>query len=241
MTPERPTADPTGPAALDRRGFLTVGGLSIGLIALSAACVTEPEQQQVTQTGTRVPAPGTSVPPFAGSGELDTRLVLTALAVERLAVEAYDLVLGENWLTTESTVAITRAVHERHRQRVDALAGEAESLGTDAAAGTVDESLREDLLDSRVSAVREAADERTRQTQAVGLLLSFEDALSQLYAKATGTVTTATLRAAMGSAGVATARQYSALAGPAGQSLVPLAFQPSASPSVPEDSYVSVD
>ena len=68
---------------LDRRRFLQAGGLGAGLVALAVACVNTREAEQITQTGTRVPAPSTSVPPDPGTPMLDAQMVLTALSQGR--------------------------------------------------------------------------------------------------------------------------------------------------------------
>jgi hypothetical protein len=226
---------------LDRRGFLRVGGVSVGLVALTAACVNPKEAEQVTQTGTRVPAPATSVPPFPGTPVLDARLVLTALSIERLAVETFDTVLKETWLTAAPTITLARKVQDRHRRHAEALAGQATALGQDAAAVKPNPDVKTDLVDSEVEAVKEAPTPRERENEAGRLLAVVEDALSQFYAKAAGQFTTPELRRAIGAIGVATARQFTALAGPAGQPLVPLAFEPTAAATIPEDAWPTAD
>jgi hypothetical protein len=226
---------------LHRRDFLRVGGLTVGLAALTAACVNEHEVEQVTQTGTRVPTASTSVPPFPGNAVLDAQLVLTALSVERLAIDTFDRVLKENWVATAATVQLARSVQDHHRRHAEALAGEAAALGQNPAAVTANSSVKEDLVDSEVETVQEAAEGRERETAAVKLFSLVEDALAQLYAKAGGSLTTAELRKSIGAIGVATARQYTVFAGPSGQPIVPFAFLPTAAAAIPEDSYVAAD
>jgi hypothetical protein len=226
---------------LDRRGFLMVGGVSVGLLALTAACVNPHEAEQVTQTGTRVPAPSTSLAPFPGSPVLDARLVLTALSVERLAVDTFDTVLKETWLTSAPTIALARKVQDRHRRHADALATRAGAFGQDAAAVKPNPDVKGELVDNELETVREAKTPRERETEAGKLLAMVEDALSQFYAKAGGTFTTPELRRSVGAIGVATARQYTALAGPAGQPLVPLTFEPTAAATIPEDAWLAAD
>ena len=99
----------------------------------------------------------------------------------------------------------------------------------------------EDLVDNEIETVKEAKTARERETEAGKLLALVEDALSQFYAKAGGTLTTPDLRRTMGAIGVATARQYTVLAGTAGQPLVPLSFEPTAAATIPEDAWLAAD
>jgi hypothetical protein len=227
------------PGGMDRRAFLKVGGLSAGVVALAAACVNQHETEQVTQTGSRVPAASTSVPPFPGNRPLDARLVLTALSVERLALDTFDTVLKEGWVAAGPNADLVKRVQDRHRRHADALAAQATSLGQNAAAAAANAKVKEDLVDNELDAVREAPSGREREAEALKLLALVEDALSQLYARAGGLMTTADLRTSLGTLAVATARQYTAFAGPAGQPVVPFPFLPTAPAAIPEDSYVN--
>jgi hypothetical protein len=231
----------TDAGGLDRRDFLRVGGLSIGLVALTAACVNTHESPQATQTGTRVPAPSTSVPPYPGTPVLDAQMVLTALSVERLAIETYDAVLKEDWIKDQAVITIARRVQERHRNHATELAAQATAMGQDAAAVKPNASVKEDTVDSELEAVREAAAGVDKAAEAAKILTAIEDALAQLYTKAAGTMTTPDLRRRMSSVGASTARQYTVLAEPAGEPLVPLAFMPTAAAAIPEDSWVAPD
>jgi hypothetical protein len=239
-TPERRGADMTSDGSgLDRRRFLQVGGISIGLVALTAACVNTHENDQITQTGTRIPAPSTSVPPFPGSAMMDAQLVLTALSVEKLAVETYDAVLKETWITAASTIDAARKVQANHRAHVTELSAQAAALGQDAAAVGPNAGVKEDTVDSELEAVKEAPTASEKSQLAAGVLTGLEDALAQLYTKAGGEMTTSDLRKRMVSIGAATARQYTVLAKPAGFPMVPLAFMPSAASAIPEDDWVT--
>jgi hypothetical protein len=226
---------------LDRRRFLQAGGLGAGLVALAVACVNTREAEQITQTGTRVPAPSTSVPPDPGTPVLDAQMVLTALSVEKLAVDTYDSVLKENWVTDAPTVAVARHVQTNHRAHVAELTAQATALGQKPADVAPNAKVKDETIASELEAVAEAPSPRERQTEAVKTLASLEDALAQLYAKAGGTMTTSDLRRRMGSIGAATARQYSALAPAAGEPPVPLAFISTAAGAIPEDAWVKVD
>src|SRR4051812_39782231 len=147
---------------LDRRRFLQAGGLGAGLVALAAACVNTREPEQITQTGTRVPAPSTSVPPDPGTPVLDAQMVLTALSVEKLAVDTYDTVLKESWVTDASTVSVARQVQSNHRAHVVELSAQATALGQKPADVAPNASVKEDTVASELEAVAQAPTPRDR-------------------------------------------------------------------------------
>jgi hypothetical protein len=226
---------------LERRHFLRLGGVSVGLVALTAACVNEPADEQVTQTGTRIPAPSTSVPPFPGSAVLDAQMVLTALSVERLTIETFDLVLKEPWVADATSRAMAGTVLERHRAHEAALATQARQLGQDPSPVGPNAEVKSELVENELGSVREAETPRLRETGAMGLLATLEDTLAQFYAKAAGTSTTRELRSTLATLGVSTARQFTVLAEPAGVNPVPMALLPTAAANIPEEAYVTVD
>jgi hypothetical protein len=226
---------------LDRRRFLRAGGLGAGLLAVAAACVNQHEAEQIIQTGTRVPAPSTAVPPNPGTPKLDAEMVLTALSVEKLAIDTYNEVLAKNWVTDANAVPVIRKVLENHKAHSTELAIQASALGQNPDAVPANATVDEETVTSELEAVAEAPSPRERQIAALKSLTSLELALAQFYAGAAGTMTTGDLRRRIGSIGAATARQYSAMAGPAGDPLVPMAFMPTAPAAIPEEARVPVD
>jgi hypothetical protein len=225
-----------------RRQFLRVGGASVGLAALAAACVNTREATQVAQTGTRVPAPSTSVPPFPGSPVLDARLALTAVSVEKLAVDTYRDVLDNGWIGDAATVELVRKIQDRHRRHTDLATAQAAALGQDGAGAQTNAKVKEDLVAPGIETVQGVAgDKRQAQIEGLKVLSSVEDALAQLYTKAAGEMTTPALRQWAVALGTATARQYTAVASKSEQPLVPFSFQPANPTMIPEDSYVAAN
>jgi hypothetical protein len=225
---------------VNRRGFFKLGGL-VALSAAAAACVNPQPSDQVAQTGTMVPPPPTSVPPFPGNPQSDATLVLTSLSLERLAVETYQLILDRGWLG-DSNAALARRLQEQHRRHGDAMAAEADRLGQDSSAVTTNEAVREALVDGQVSGIEAVGDdERRAENLALKLALSVEDSAAQLYTRAGGTMTTAALRQMMMGYGAATARQYTVVATVSGDVPVPFAFGKTAPAAVPMDNYIQAD
>jgi hypothetical protein len=208
---------------------------------VTAACVNPKTTEQITQTGTRIPAPSTSVPPFPGSAELDARLAATALSIELLGIDLYTEVLAKGWLATAAVSDLAKKVQDRHRVHAQLVATQVGALGQDAGAVKANAAARKDLVDSPVDAVAALTDKRQMETEAAKVLADFEDELAQLYTKAAGVSTTAELRSTMASLGGATARQYTAMAWPAGLPAAPFAFERSSPAGIPEDAYVPVD
>jgi hypothetical protein len=228
-------------SGLDRRRFLQVSGVGVGVAALAAACVNPKTAEQITQTGTRIPAPSTSVPPFPGSEELDARLAATALSIELLGVDLYTDVLAKGWLSTAAVSDLAKKLQDRHRTHAQMMATQVGSLGQNAGAVKANEPARQDLVDSPTDAVKALNDKQEIEVEAAKALANFEDQLAQLYTKGAGVSTTAELRSTMASLGGATARQYTAMSWPAGLPAAPFAFQRTAPAAIPEDAYVAVD
>jgi hypothetical protein len=226
---------------LDRRRFLQVTGVGVGVAAAAAACVNPKTAEQITQTGTRIPAPSTSVPPFPGSEELDARLTATVLSIELLGVDLYTDVLGKGWLNTAAVSDLAKKLQDRHRTHAQLVATQLGALGQDAGAVKANQPAGEDLVDSPTDAVTALNDKREIEIEAAKVLANFEDQLAQLYTRAAGVSTTAELRSTMASLGGATARQYTAMSWPAGLPAAPFAFQRTAPAAISEDAYVAVD
>jgi rubrerythrin len=231
--------DPDGPATghdraavlglPDRRGFLKIGGLTIALSALAAACV-EPDRQngQLAQTGTVIPAPSTSVPPNPGSPDMDATLVLTALSIERLAIDVYQKLLDGHQVQGVDA-DLVKYFQDQHRAHADLLVTTAKQLGqssttVDAVKGNakIDKDVISPLRDTIAG---DGGDAEKARSDTLKLAQAVEDTAAQTYTKAGGILTTARLRQSMLSIGAIEAKHYSVLAGAMGGRPVPFAFE----------------
>ena len=221
----------------DRRGFLKIGGLSIGLAALAAACVNPDKAAvQLPQTGT-LPQPTTTLErEFHGSAEVDTTLVLTALSLERLAIDVYDV--GGPFLTKALLQDVAKYFQSQHRDHADLLASQANRMGQNGSEIKPNEFLKKSVVDPAVDAIKAAPSPEAAQLATLKLALALEDAAAQTYTKAGGVLTTRALRSAILTIGAIEAKHYTLLAHVLGEQTVPFSFEHT-SGAAPEDSYIS--
>jgi hypothetical protein len=232
--------DPVMPGKPDRRGFLKIGGLSFGMAALGAACVQQtPVVDTMAETGTLVPTPTTLVPPFTGSKAFDATLMLTALSLERLAVQTYDNLLQANFISTQAVVGVAKAFRDQHAEQAGLIATHVTDLGQDPSLVKANEQINSDVVAPAIAALKaETSDKVKLETDALTLASTIEDGAAQIYAKAGGTFTTPELRAAITAIGAVGARRYTVLAMVLGEPPAPFAFEHVAPTSVPVTSYI---
>jgi Ferritin-like domain len=94
-----------------RRRILAVGGFSVGLAAVVAACAPDKPKAQVPQAGA---APSTTA--LAEQNVDDQVLLRTASSLEHSIADAYALVLALNVLPAETTSLVTRFA-KQHKER----------------------------------------------------------------------------------------------------------------------------
>lgn len=182
-----------------RRGLLRIGGTAVGLAALAAACVPGTKKSQITQTGqapTTTKAPDTTLTP--GTTELDATLVLTAISIEYLAVETYQLALDSGRITTPAIASAASYFQGQHRDHAGALEKIARDLGQEPT-----NTPNEWLMTNQVAPRARAA---TSEQAMLQLALELEDTAAQTYVKAGGVLTVPTLRNAIMSIGGVEAR-----------------------------------
>ena len=103
----------------DRRSFLRVGGMTVAMSAVIAACGSSSDD----------PIPFTGAPPdelgFAGlltpGQEVDVTFLRTAQSVEVLAVETYQKALDSGLLTTPALADTIRLFQEQHGEHAGLL------------------------------------------------------------------------------------------------------------------------
>jgi rubrerythrin len=225
----------------DRRGFLKIGGMSVALSALAVACVyPDKEKTQLANTGSFAPAPATSVPDNPGSALIDATLVLTAISIERLAIDTYDAALAPTagWLDLPILQEVAAYFRDQHRDHAGVLESFARQLGQDGAAVKANEFLKKEVVDVAVDAItKEKGSKAQAQTDTLKLAMSLEDAAAQTYAKAGGLLTTKVMRQGIMSIGSIEAKHVSLLASVLEQQIVPFSFEHT-NGAAPEDSYV---
>lgn len=222
----------------DRRGFLKIGGLTVATSALLVACVNpDKTKTQIAQTGT-LPATTTTLKPAnPGSAEVDATLVLTALSLEKLAIDTYQAALDAGWLTLPLVQDVAKYFQGQHRDHAELLSSTATKLGQDPSKVTANEYLNTQVVTPAVALIKAAPDPAAAQTATIELAISLEDAAAQTYTKAGGILTTTALRQAIMSIGAIEAKHYSVLSSVIGQPEVPFAFEHTTA-AAPPDAYI---
>ena len=220
----------------DRRGFLKIGGLSIGLAALAAACVNPDKAAvQLPQTGTLAQPTTTLKREFHGSAEVDATLVLTALSLERLAIKVYDD--AAPFLKKALLLDVAKYFQSQHRDHADLLASQATRMGQNGSVIEPNKYLATNVVDPAIEGIKAAPSDDAKQLATLKLALALEDAAAQTYSKAGGLLTTATLRSAILTIGAIEAKHYTLLAHVLGEQEVPFSFEHT-SGAAPEDSFI---
>ncbi len=236
-----PAADKAGLLGLpDRRGFLKVGGLSVALGAFAVACVyPDKEKVQLPATGTFIPAPSTSVAPFEGSAEVDSTLVLTALSIEKLAVDVYQAALDAGFLQLPILQDVAKYFQSQHRDHAGLLSGTATKMGQNPANVQANSYLMQAVVQPALTALTGEKDSKNQtQTDTLKLALALEDMAAQTYSLAGGLLTTAELRQAIMTIGPIEAKHYTLLATVLEQQGVPFSFMHTTG-AAPTDAYIS--
>lgn len=235
----------------DRRGFFRIGGISIAGAALLVACGDDdddgatadptagPTDQPADPTDppdpTDSPDPTTepdTQPTEAGGNEMDLVLLRTATSLELAAVEAYQAAI-DNADALGITAPVAEAAmlfQSHHAEHAAALQGATEEAG-----GMAYEEANPYFMDNVVNpTVAELSDEMGT----VEFALDLENAASQTYTFAGGTLSTPTLRQTIMSIGGVEARHAAVLRGVLGQLQTPNVFNPTTE-AAPEEAFIS--
>jgi hypothetical protein len=214
----------------DRRSFLRVGGMTVAMTAVIAACGGKKDE----------PVPLTGGPPTSSERtglltpgqELDVTFLRTAQSVEVLAVETYQTALDSGLLTTPTLADTIRLFQDQHREHAGLL-----SATTIDAGGTPYDEPNSYLAEQVVAP---AVAELTDESSVVALALELENTAAQTYVFAAEVLSVPALRQAIMSIGGVEARHVSVLYTVQEQPPVPFAFMP-ARARVPADGYVPPD
>lgn len=233
----------------DRRGFFRIGGVSIVGASLLVACgdddeVVTPDVDGADPTAapTDPPADPTAAPdPTAepepteepmGGNEMDLVLLRTATSLELAAVEAYQAAIdnaGALGITAPVAEAAT-LFQSHHAEHAAALQG-----ATDEAGGMAYEEPNPFFMEN---VVNPTVAELTDEMATVEFALQLENAASQTYTFAGGTLSTPMLRQTIMSIGGVESRHAAVLRGVLGQLQTPNVFNPT-SEAAPEESFIA--
>jgi hypothetical protein len=213
----------------DRRSFLRVGGMTVAMSAVIAACGKKKDES----------VPFTGSPPTSGrtglltpGQELDVTFLRTAQSVEVLAVDTYQTALDSGLLTTPALADTVRLFQEQHREHAGLL-----SATTIDAGGTPYDQPNSYLA---AQVVDPAVAEMTDESTVIALALELENTAAQTYVFAAEVLSVPALRQGIMSIGGVEARHISVLYTAQEQPPVPFAFMP-ARARVPADGYIAPD
>lgn len=204
-----------------RRQFLRVGGMTVAMSAVVAACGSDSQEGNIPESGER---PTTTTAPTSttkdpDAGDVDITLLRTASSLEVLAVAAYQAALDSGQLTTPAIKSAAELFQSQHEDHANLLETTTEDLG-----GTPYTDPNPVLLESlqeTIDAIPDA-DELVIVQAAVDL----ENVAAQTYAFAGGVLSTPELRAAIASIGATEARHVTLLKSVLEQEPVEFPFMP---------------
>jgi hypothetical protein len=197
-----------------RRDFLRLGGATIALSAVVAACGSE-DEGQLPVTGTTPPTDDESA--STGGPEMDITLLRTQQSIEVLAAQTYRTVIDEGLLTTPALIEAMERFQGQHEERAQLL-GEA---ATDAGGEPYPEP--NPFLSTTVD---EQVEVLSDEEATVALAVELETIATHTCVYASELLTTPELRQTIMSVGGAEARAISVLYGVQEQPQVPFAFMP---------------
>ncbi|MCC5951326.1 MAG: ferritin-like domain-containing protein [Acidimicrobiia bacterium] len=219
----------------DRRGFLRVGGLTVTLGALAAACG-EDSDTGLTRTGQTVPT--TEPPPEAlpSSEELDLDLLRTASSIEALAVATYQAAIDADWLVDAAVRSTATLFAEQHAEHLAALSDTLSDIGGQPYTEP-NPFLAAEVVDPEVDGIGEIEEDEERQTAVLNLAYQLENVASQTYTSAGLLLTTADLRQVAMSIGAVESRHVAVILGVVGDPQVPFALGRTVG-AAPEEAFV---
>lgn len=201
----------------DRRAFLRLGGATVAMSAVIAACGTETDDE-LPVTGTLppdAPDPRTAPP---GNRELDLNLLRTGQSIELLAVETYDTALGTDHAADPVLREALTLFRDQHADHAETLADLIISQD-----GEPFEQPNEYLSANVIGPATEAL---AAEEDVILLAVDVENTLAQTYVFSAEVLTTPELRQGIMSIGGVEARHLAVLAIIDEQPPAPFAFMP---------------
>lgn len=214
----------------DRRTFFRVGGVTLAMSAVVAACG-KSKVAQIAQTGTTTTTAkgATTTSPY--SRQTDKAYLRTAQSIEVLAIETYQSALDSGLVTTASVVDAVKLFQSQHREHNDLLARTVQGVGGEPYA-QANAYLKSAVIDAAVAGL---SDEKS----VIVLAQQLETVAANTYTMTGGVLTTPELRQTALSIGGTEARHMAALNELLELPPVPTAFMPTRN-AVDKKGYISV-
>lgn len=217
-----------------RRQFLRVGGVTVAMSAVLAACGSDSQDSNVPESGDRpttsTTAGNTSTTVGSDAEAVDLTLLRTASSLEVLAVAAYQAALDSGNLTTPAIKSAAELFQSQHEDHANLLETTTEDLG--GTPYTDPNPVLLEALQETIDAIPDA-DELVIVQAAADL----ENMAAQTYAYAGGVLSTPELRGAIMSIGTTEARHLTLLKSVLEQEPVEFPFMPLRD-RVPEDALL---
>lgn len=200
----------------DRRAFLRVGGMTIAMSAVIAACGKKKKD----------PVPFTGSPPTSAEGtgieqigqELDVTLLRTSQSVEVLAVQTYQIALDSGIVTTPALIDTIKLFQDQHNEHAGLVAATTRDAGG--------EPYDQPNSYLQTTVVNKAVSELTDEASVVALAVGLENVAAQTYVYEAEILSTPALRQAVMSIGGVEGRHLAVLYTAQQQPPVPLPFMP---------------
>jgi hypothetical protein len=187
----------------DRRSFLKVGGITVAMSAVVAACGSTPStEDDLPVTGT-APTIEEDDGLIEASQELDVTLLRTAQSIEVLAVDTYQAALDSGLVTSTVLADTVRLFQEQHGEHAELLGATTIDAG-----GTPYEEPNPYLGENVVGPVLEVL---STEAEVVALAVDVENTAAQTYVFATEALSTPALRQGIMSIGGVEARHLAVL------------------------------
>ncbi len=161
-----------------RRQFFKIGGASIAGAALLAACGDDDDTADTPTSGG-----GADETTTTEGGNMDIVLANTAISLEILAVDTYQVAIDSGLVTTQAVADAATLFQQHHQEHADALAG---VVGADAY-DQANAAVKTALVDPAVESAAEEGD-------IIKLAFDLETAAAQTYVFAAGALSTPELR-----------------------------------------------
>jgi hypothetical protein len=200
----------------DRRAFLRVGGVTIAMSAVIAACGKK-KADPIPFTGTAPTSAESNGIEQIGQ-ELDVTLLRTSQSVEVLAVQTYQKALDSGIVTTQSLIDTIKLFQQQHDEHAGLIA----ATTRDAGGEPYDQP--NSYLESSV--VNKAVSELTDEASVLTLAVELENVAAQTYVYEAEVLSTPALRQAVMSIGGIEGRHLTVLYTAQQQPPVPLPFMP---------------
>lgn len=207
-----------------RRQFFKIGGATIAGAALLAACGDDDDTAEAPTSGDGGGDDGD------GGGNMDIVLANTAISLEILAVDTYQVAIDSGLVTTQAVADAAGLFQQHHQEHADALSGVVgEGAVTEANAAV------------KTAMVDPAVEGASAEGDIIQLAFDLEMAAAQTYVFAAGALSTPELRSTIMTIGGVESRHATILGQVAmyeTATVFPNAFYPSENP-LPEGAVIT--